>query len=141
MKKLIGAIAVALAAFGAAVHGQQPAVTAIPNISGLWNRLDPQGGGSYGGIDLLFPRAQLLPEAAAKLPPEQDQGSRQRRHGHAPCREAAQRCVLDASRCGGGRSIADSRPLQHRRRWIRRRRYQLGGHGDRRVSRRGRDRA
>ena len=73
MKKLIGAIAMALAALGAAVDAQQPAA-AIPSISGLWNRLDTEGGGSYGGIDLLFPRAQLLPDAAAKLPPEQDQG-------------------------------------------------------------------
>jgi hypothetical protein len=63
------------ATFASAVQAQQrPAPTALPDMSGLWNRLDTGGGGSYGGIDLLFPKAQLLPEAQAKLPPEQDQG-------------------------------------------------------------------
>jgi hypothetical protein len=63
------------AAFAGGVGAQQrPAPAALPDFSGLWNRLDTGGGGSYGGIDLLFPKAQLLPEAQAKLPPEQDQG-------------------------------------------------------------------
>ena len=64
-----------IAAHAAGVHGQQRQETAtLPDFSGLWNRLDTGGGGSYGGIDLMFPKAQLLPEAQAKLPPEQDQG-------------------------------------------------------------------
>src|SRR4051812_38086281 len=45
-----------------------------PDLSGIWNRLDTAGGRSYGGIDLLFPKAELRPAAAAKLPPPQDQG-------------------------------------------------------------------
>lgn len=56
------------------VGAQQPAASAIPNISGLWNRLDSGGGGTYHGIDLMFPVAQLLPNVAAKLPPDMDQG-------------------------------------------------------------------
>src|SRR5436190_10310807 len=74
MTKRIAQAAVLIMTLGVGVSAQQPATSAIPNISGLWNRLDTEGGGSYGGIDLLFPRAQLLPEVAAKLPPEQDQG-------------------------------------------------------------------
>jgi len=46
----------------------------LPDISGVWNRLDTYGGGSYGGISAGFPRAQLLPEFAAKLPQEAFQG-------------------------------------------------------------------
>jgi hypothetical protein len=65
------AVAVSLSA---GVHAQQPATSPQPDLSGIWNRLDTGGGGSYGGIDLMFPQAQLLPEAAAKLPPPQDQG-------------------------------------------------------------------
>jgi len=74
MTKQIALLAGLIATLGIGAAAQQPAPPAIPNISGLWNRLDTQGGGSYGGIDQLFPKAQLLPEAAAKLPPEQDQG-------------------------------------------------------------------
>ena len=47
------------------VGAQQPAASAIPNISGLWNRLDSGGGGTYHGIDLMFPVAPLLPNVAA----------------------------------------------------------------------------
>jgi hypothetical protein len=42
-----------------------------PDISGIWNRLDTEGGGSYTGISLTFPIAQLRPEYEAKLPPQQ----------------------------------------------------------------------
>jgi hypothetical protein len=64
-----------IAAHAAGVQGQQrPETATLPDFSGLWNRLDTGGGGSYGGIDLMFPKAQLLPDAQAKLPPEQDQG-------------------------------------------------------------------
>src|SRR5689334_9695101 len=54
------------------INAQQP--PRLPDLSGMWNRLDTGGGGSYGGIDLLFPKAQLRAEAQAKLPPVQDQG-------------------------------------------------------------------
>ena len=57
------------------VAQQRPQISsAMSNISGLWNRLDLQGGGSYHGVDMEFPTAQLLPGIAAKLPPEMDQG-------------------------------------------------------------------
>jgi hypothetical protein len=74
MTRLIAYVIALMMTLGIGASAQQPAASAIPNISGLWNRLDTEGGGSYGGIDLLFPKAELLPEAAAKLPPEQDQG-------------------------------------------------------------------
>lgn len=64
----------ALALCGAVMAQQQSAVAPGPELSGIWNRLDNAGGGSYAGIDRLFPRAQLRPEAAAKLPPPVDQG-------------------------------------------------------------------
>ncbi len=74
MTKRIAQAALLIVTLGVGAGAQQPAAPMIPNISGLWNRLDTEGGGSYGGIDELFPKAQLLPEAAAKLPPPQDQG-------------------------------------------------------------------
>ena len=53
---------------------QRQAASQTPDLSGIWNRLDTGGGGTYHGIDLMFPNAQLLPEAEAKLPPDLDQG-------------------------------------------------------------------
>jgi hypothetical protein len=51
---------------------QQPADRApyetLPDISGIWNRIDPVGGGSFGGVQGAFPRAELQPEYAARLP-------------------------------------------------------------------------
>jgi len=47
-----------------AVQAQQ-----VPDLEGGWTRLDTAGGGSYGGVDALFPRAVLTPEAAARIPP------------------------------------------------------------------------
>jgi hypothetical protein len=47
----------------------QPSHEGLPDISGVWNRLDTVGGHSYGGVSSTFPRAELTPEAAAKLPP------------------------------------------------------------------------
>lgn len=45
-----------------------------PDLEGGWLRLDTQQSGSYHGIDLKFPRAELLPDIAKKLPPEMDEG-------------------------------------------------------------------
>ena len=53
---------------------QQPAGARRPDLSGIWNRLDTGGGGSYAGIDRAFPKAQLRAEVAARLPPPVDQG-------------------------------------------------------------------
>src|SRR5688572_3336572 len=44
---------------------------AHPDISGIWNRVDTVGAGSWGGLAATFPRAELTPDYAAKLPPEQ----------------------------------------------------------------------
>jgi hypothetical protein len=55
---------------GDAVWAQGPSPTpGARDLSGIWNRLDTVGGGSYDGISDRFPQAQLLPEAAAKVPP------------------------------------------------------------------------
>jgi hypothetical protein len=59
---------------GGGVHAQQPAARQRPDFSGVWTRLDSGGGGSYAGITAGFPQAQLLPAAAARLPPVEDQG-------------------------------------------------------------------
>ena len=62
-------------------HGllaQQPPAAAshegLPDISGIWNRLDTFGARSYDEVTANFPQAELLPEAAAKLPPKQFEG-------------------------------------------------------------------
>lgn len=47
---------------------------AIPDLEGGWLRLDTGGGGSYHGIDLMFPRAELTPEYTKLLPPDMDEG-------------------------------------------------------------------
>ena len=65
-------VVAALVLSTAGLIGQQPAAPShegLPDISGVWNRLDTVGGHSYGGVSATFPTAQLLPEAAAKLPP------------------------------------------------------------------------
>lgn len=58
---------------GAAPFAQQGATgqstVPIVDLTGVWNRLDTVGGHSYGGISSMFPKAQLHPEFAAKLPP------------------------------------------------------------------------
>jgi hypothetical protein len=75
-------LAVTLAAT-AGLFAQQPApaapppVPAVPadllnGISGVWNRLDLTGSGSYGAID--FPTPQLTPEYAAKIPTTNNYG-------------------------------------------------------------------
>ena len=73
VKKILAATAFATLLVAAA-HAQQAAVPAGPDLEGGWLRLDTEGSGSYHGIDLKFPRAQLTPEAAKLLPPEMDEG-------------------------------------------------------------------
>jgi hypothetical protein len=70
---IVGVSAFAGATRDAAAQQGQTAAQ-MPDLSGIWNRLDTGGGGTYHGIDLMFPKAQLLPEAEAKLPPDLDQG-------------------------------------------------------------------
>lgn len=64
-----------VAGLAGAAQAQQTGGAPVPNISGLWNRLDTVGGDSYEGIDDTFPKAQLLPAAQAKLPPPQPRGA------------------------------------------------------------------
>ncbi|MEO8071039.1 MAG: hypothetical protein ABI652_06530 [Acidobacteriota bacterium] len=56
------------AALQAAQAPQSPAAPQTVDLSGIWNRLDTVGGGSYGGISANFPQAELKPEYAALLP-------------------------------------------------------------------------
>ena len=74
LKHAIVLLGVMLAATSDAAAQQQQAQQKTPDLSGIWNRLDTGGGGTYHGIDLMFPKAQLLPEIEAKLPPDLDQG-------------------------------------------------------------------
>ncbi len=71
---------------GAALSAQQPAPAAapparpaapaqpLPDISGIWTRVDTLGGGNYDGITALMPQAKLQPEFAARLRPQQFEG-------------------------------------------------------------------
>src|SRR5579871_4950510 len=71
VKRIITITAFA-ALFTAAAYAQSS--PAGPDLEGGWLRLDTEGSGSYHGIDLKFPRAELTPEAAKRLPPEMDEG-------------------------------------------------------------------
>ena len=73
IRKVLAVTAFA-AMFVAGAHAQQAASPAGPDLEGGWLRLDTQQSGSYHGIDLKFPRAELTPEAAKRLPPEMDEG-------------------------------------------------------------------
>ncbi len=71
--------ALAVAVLGTlTLAAQQPAapdpLAGLPDISGVWNRLDQFGARSYDEVSANFPQAELLPEAAAKLPPKQFEG-------------------------------------------------------------------
>src|SRR5262245_52767320 len=80
MSRLSGAfvISVVLAWSTGFVVAQQPSASLStdlhPDISGIWNRIDTAGAGSWGGLASTYPAAQLLPEYAAKLPAEAFQG-------------------------------------------------------------------
>jgi hypothetical protein len=71
--RLPASIVVLTALTAAGAHARQgaPPQSAPPivDLTGVWNRLDTIGGHSYGGISSAFPKAQLHPEFAAKLPP------------------------------------------------------------------------
>lgn len=60
------AFAALLAAHGG-LHAQQ--APAQPNLSveGDWVRTDPEGSGSFDGLGAQFPKADLLPEVAARM--------------------------------------------------------------------------
>jgi hypothetical protein len=69
---MVGA-AILLVATGTRAR-QDSSSSNIPDLEGGWLRLDTGGGGSYHGIDLMFPKAELTPQYAKLLPPEMDEG-------------------------------------------------------------------
>ena len=119
MKRItsIATTAVALLA-AASLYAQQPAPAAAPQVSadllnglsGIWNRLDTSGAGTYGAID--FPAPQLTPEYAAKIPTVNNYGG----FGPPPpgfvaptydirSQSAAQRCGVGGGAGTGGGGI------------------------------------
>ncbi len=72
----------------------------VPDLEGGWTRLDLAGGGSYGGIDDLFPRAVLTPQALAQMPPPAPPrfafAENNRPH------EVGEAYIVTEGRCGGG---------------------------------------
>jgi hypothetical protein len=99
---------------GAQGGGQPPAAPAAPmpipklvteehpDLSGIWNRIDSAGGGSYTGIGLTFPIAQLTPEYAAKLPAQQYGGVGAAPAGFVPPPYDINAQAPVATRCGVG---------------------------------------
>lgn len=81
---------------------QDATTGATPDLEGGWLRLDTGGGGSYHGIDLMFPQAQLTPEYAKRLPPEMDQGLGPSRAPAGPAHQAGQAYVVRQPGAGAG---------------------------------------
>jgi hypothetical protein len=52
--------------------GAAPPAELLNGLSGIWNRIDPTGSGSYDAI--YFPEPELRPEYAAKLPKDDYDG-------------------------------------------------------------------
>jgi hypothetical protein len=102
----LGHIAIAALAILVLLAGAQAQRTdngSMPDLEGGWLRLDTGGGGSYHGIDLMFPKAELTPQYAKFLPPDMDEGL----SGNAPAappHQAGQPYVVyqPGARGGGG---------------------------------------
>jgi hypothetical protein len=101
-------LGVALAATSDAA-AQQHQAPQMPDLSGIWNRLDTGGGGTYHGIDLMFPKAQLLPEIEAKLPPDLDQGLGPAANAAPPVRLANGAYLTPQAAAAGGPSATAGR--------------------------------
>ena len=101
-------LGVALAAMSDAA-AQQHQAPQTPDLSGIWNRLDTGGGGTYHGIDLMFPKAQLLPEIEAKLPPDLDQGLGPAANAAPPVRLANGAYLTPQAAAAGGPSATAGR--------------------------------
>lgn len=95
----LGSILV-LIAIGA--RAQNALGAATPDLEGGWLRLDTGGGGSYHGIDLMFPKAQLTPEYAKRLPPEMDEGLGPNTAPAGPAHQAGQAYVVRQPGAGRG---------------------------------------
>ena len=89
----------------------------LPDISGVWNRLDTVGGHSYGGVSATFPRAQLNPEFEAKLPPPPPPEAPPPTYDIRAQNDPAPRCAV-----GGGPGTGNTSPT-----------INSAGHVDRRV--------
>ena len=92
----------------AGLLAQQPAAppaTPLPDLSGIWNRLDTVGGHSYGGISDAFPTAQLHPEYAARLPPPPPPDAPPPAYDIRAQIDAAPRCAV-----GGGPGTGNTSP-------------------------------
>lgn len=77
----------------------------IPNLSGVWNRLDTVGGHSYTALSDTFPQAQLHPEFAAKLPPPPDPNAPPPPYDIRAQFDPAPRCAV-----GGGAGTGNTSP-------------------------------
>ena len=82
-----------------------PRTTGCPDISGVWNRLDTVGGHSYDGISSAFPRAELHPEFAAKLPAPRPPDAPPPAYDIRAQNDPAPRCAV-----GGGPGTGNTSP-------------------------------
>jgi len=89
------AVIVLVIGAGATVRAQQ-----VPDLEGGWTRLDLSGGGSYSGIDEMFPKAVLTPAALAQIPPPPPPQFSFAENGRP--HEAGEAYIVTAGRCGGG---------------------------------------
>ncbi|HKQ85619.1 MAG TPA: hypothetical protein VJS43_02495 [Candidatus Acidoferrales bacterium] len=97
----IAALAVVVLLATAAQTQQKDAGT-IPDLEGGWLRLDTGGGGSYHGIDLMFPKAELTPQYAKLLPPDMDEGLSGNGAATAPHQAGQPYVVYQPGARGGG---------------------------------------
>jgi hypothetical protein len=101
---VVGALLFA-AASALAQQAAPPPMEGLPDISGVWNRLDTVGGHSYGGVSATFPRAQLNPEFAAKLPPPPPPEAPPPKYDIRAQNDPAPRCAV-----GGGPGTGNTSP-------------------------------
>jgi len=109
LAKTIVILGLAFAATTDLAAQQRQAAPQAPDLSGIWNRLDTGGGGTYHGIDLMFPKAQLLPEVEAKLPPDLDQGLGPATDAAQPVRLANGAYLTPQAAAAGGPSATAGR--------------------------------
>lgn len=102
MKLLHTAALALLVLLGTGASAQQAVTAATPDLEGGWLRLDTQGGGSYHGIDLMFPKAELTPQYAKLLPPDMDEGLNGNGAASAPHQAGQPYVVYQPGARGGG---------------------------------------
>src|SRR5262249_24572120 len=87
--------ALVLAAGATTIRAQQ-----IPALEAAWPTRDHSGGGSSGGIDELFPQAQLTAAAKAQIPPAPPPQFSFAENGRP--HQVGEAYIVTAGRCGGG---------------------------------------